>query len=307
MHLTPSDRQSTSAAAIALRALALVFLLGAIAACGGGDSGSAQATASPPTGAAAQIHANTARRLYDSAAVLGSLTASALVHATSDYQVWTTGPCVFGNGSLLASLDGGSITKGTLPAGSHTFAVAFNNCLVDGLVGVTLNGTASAAYTSVDLSDVTALVSANSMRGTLLAFRSDLYDVTAEGSGTWRRVRSSTGETSTYTPTIGSTLVNNLTTNVATFEGGTYSTGQAAPPPGSSASVQQHFANLAVAVNGTKYILDGNLQSVYGFVGNEGKHTGEVRITSNGTLLARIYGGVNGAFSIEILSPLVPF
>lgn len=46
MQLTPSDWPSTSAAAIALRALALVFLLGAIAACGGGD-GSAQATASP--------------------------------------------------------------------------------------------------------------------------------------------------------------------------------------------------------------------------------------------------------------------
>jgi hypothetical protein len=246
--------------------------------------------------------------LYESAEVLASLTASALVHATSDYEVWTTGPCVFGSGSLLAALDGGSATRGTLPVGSHTFAVAFNNCLVDGLVGVTLNGTASAAYTSVDLRDVTALVSANSMRGTLLALRSGLHDVTSDGSGTWRRVTTSAGSTTTYTPTLGSRLVNNLTTNAATFVGGSYSSGyDSSPPPGSAASGKKDFANLAVAVNGTDYVLEGSLRSVYGFVGNEAKHTGEVRITSNGALVARIYGDLNGVFRIEVLTALQPF
>jgi hypothetical protein len=195
-----------------------------------------------------------------------------------------------------------------LPAGSHTFAVTFSNCLVDGLVGTTLNGTASAAYTSVDLSDVTAQVSASSMRGTLLALRSGLHDVTSDGSGTWRRVTTSAGSTTTYAPNSGSRLVNNLTSNTAAFAGGSYSSGYALPPPpGASASVLQDFANLAVAVNGTDYVLDGNLQSVYGFTGNEARHTGEVRITSNGTMVARVYGDQNGGFRIEVLSALQPF
>jgi hypothetical protein len=286
----------------------------ALSACGGGggDGGSAQAPVAPspaastPTAGPA-VNTSTALNLYESAQVLASLTASALVHATPDYAVWTTGPCVFGNGSLLASLDGGPVTAGVLPAGAHTFAVAFSNCLVDALVGTTLNGAASAEYSGVNFSDVTALVSSRSMRGTVLALRSSLDDVTADGSGTWRRVTTSTGSTTSYTPTAGSRLINNLTNNTAIFTGGSYSSGHTSHPPGSSASVRQDFANLAVAINGTDYVLEGGLQSVYGFVGNEASHSGEVRITSNGTLVARIFGGADGAFRVEVLSPLVPF
>lgn len=32
---------------------------------------------------------------------------------------------------MLSSLDGGSVTAGSLPAGSHTFAVTFRDCLAD--------------------------------------------------------------------------------------------------------------------------------------------------------------------------------
>jgi hypothetical protein len=208
---------------------------------------------------------------------------------------------------MQALLDGGPVTAGTLPAGSHTFAVTFANCRVDGLVGTSLNGAASAAYTGADLNDVTALVSAKSMRGTALALRSGLDDVTADGSATWRRVKTDAGSTTTYTPTVGSRLVNNLTGNAATFLGGSFSSGHTSPPPGWAASGQQDFASLAVAINGTEYTLNGSLQSLYGFVGNQGRHTGEVRITSNGTLVARVYGDANGLFSIEILGTLVPF
>jgi hypothetical protein len=159
----------------------------------------------------------TALRLYDAAAVHASLVASATF---GDFVVWTTGPCVFGDGSLLATLDGGPVAKGPLPVGSHTLVVAFSNCLVDGLGGSTLHGTASATYTTVDLSDVTASVSASSMRGTELPVASDLYDVTADGSGTWRRVTTSTGSTTTFTATGGSRLIDNVTTTTATFAGG---------------------------------------------------------------------------------------
>jgi hypothetical protein len=261
-------------------------------------------TPPPPTA----LKTDTAFSLYEAAWMQASLTASALEHATASYRVWTTAACVFGSGSMLVALDGGPVTAGPLPAGSHTFEVTFRDCLVDGLAGISLNGTASAVYTSVDLTDLTAMVSTSSMRGTGLALSSGLSDVTAKGSGTWRRV--STGEgytTTTYEPATGSTLINNLTGHSLTFLGGTYSSGQTPPPSGSSASVQQDFVNLKVAIDGTEYVLDGSLRSVYGFVGNQGSHTGEIRITSNGAVVARVFGDTNGGFRIDVLSDLVPF
>jgi hypothetical protein len=288
--------------------LTLLVAAAVVSGCGGGSSPANpvdQPSVNTPPPA---LDTDTALSLYESAWLHASLTASALEHAAIDYGVWTTDYCVFGSGSMLASLDGGPVTTGALPAGSHTFAVTFSDCLVDGLVGTSLSGTASAEYTSVDLSDVTALVSTTSMRGTLLAFRSGLHDVTSDGSGTWRRVTTGAGlSTTTYVPTVGSRLVNNLTGNSATFAGGSYTNSQVTPPPGASASVEQDFDRLVVAINGTEYTLDGSLQSIYGFVGNQGTHTGEIRITSNGTLVSRVYGDANGLFSVEVLSALPPF
>ena len=125
---------------------------------------------------------------------------------------------------MQASLDGGvAPTSGTfLPTGSHTYVVSFSNCLVDGWGHEALNGVASAAYNAAEWSNVTATVSADSVRGQELDFRSELRDVTADGSAVWTRVGSST-RTTTYTPAAGSRLVNNSTTNVATFGGGSYS------------------------------------------------------------------------------------
>lgn len=290
--------------------LVLLTLLIATAAAGGcsDDSPSSGSMTPPPAASPTPTSApdsNTVYNLLESGRVLALLAASPLEFATLDYSVWTTGPCIFGGGSLLGSLDGASVPTGPLPAGTHSFEVTFNNCLVDGLVGTSLSGTATAAYTSVALSDVTALVSASSTRGTLLALRSGLHDVTADGSGTWRRVVTGTGSTTTFTPTAGSRLVNNLTGNSATFTGGNLSWGYASPPPGSSASGHQDFTGLAVAINGIEYVLDGNLQSVYGFSGS-GRHTGEVRITSHGTLVARVYGDANEQLSVEVITAVAP-
>jgi hypothetical protein len=220
-----------------------------------------------------------------------------------DDQVWSWN-CV------RMSLDGAP-TPPVLPTGSHTFAARFDRCYVDLLVGTWLNGTASSAYTATDLNDLTAQVSVTSMRGKLVAFRSDLYDVTADGSGTWTRVRTGTpwttswAETTTYRPTIGSTLTNNLTTNVATFEGGSYTSSWGPTPPGGS-SFHEEFHDLAVAISGTSYTLSGSMDSFYPNSGNR-SCTGEIRIASNGTLVARIYGDANNPLRTEVLSPLAPF
>ena len=61
---------------------------------------------------------------------------------------------------------------------------------VDGWEATVLNGVASAAYTAADWSNVTATVSADSVRGWEMAGFSELRDVTADGSAVWTRVGS---------------------------------------------------------------------------------------------------------------------
>lgn len=245
--------------------------------------------------------------LFEAARMHAGLTTSALTWATGeDGQVrWTNGPCDFvPGGSVQASLDGGVPPSSGmfLPTGSHLYVVSFSNCLVDGWTG-TLNGVASAAYNAAEWSNVTVTVSADSVRGRYLHFLSDLNDVTADGSAVWTRVGigSSSTQTQTYTPTAGSRLVNNSTTNVATFGGGSYSEIRY-PAKGE----EHRFDNLKVATNGTEYTLNGSLDTTYGFSGSR-THTGEVRIINNGTLVARIYGDARNALTTEVLVPLVPF
>jgi hypothetical protein len=242
--------------------------------------------------------------LFEAAILHAELTTSPLTWATGDGEVrWTNGPCdVVEQGSVQASLDGGAPPAAGefLPTGSHTYVVSFSNCLVDGWAG-TLNGVASAAYNVADWSNVTATVSADSVRGRNLSI-SELRDVTAAGSAAWTRVGSGfSTQTTTYTPAAGSRLVNNSTGNVATFGGGSYSMIRY-PAKGT----EQRFDNLKVAINGTEYRLSGSLDTTYGSSGSS-IYTGEVRIINNGTLVARIYGDVRNALAIEVLAPVVPF
>jgi len=247
--------------------------------------------------------------LFEAASLHEGLTTSPLTWAIEDGKVWTDGSCG-GSGSLQSSLDGGlSPTAGTfLPTGSHTYVVSFSNCLV-AWWGVLLNGVASAAYSAAEWSNLTATVSADSVRGQGLASGqfSELYDVTADGSAAWTRVGPwgptiSSTITTTYTPATGSSLVNNWTSNVATFGGGSYSAIRLGNRQ------ERRFDNLRVAVNGTDYTLNGSLETTLGSSGPVGtvSHTGEIRIINNGTLVARIYGDVRNALTIEVLVPLVP-
>ena len=289
----------------------IAFCAGLLASAGCSDEPRLPADPTPPapTGPTApsppQPPSDPQRRaalaLFESASLHESLTTSPITWATEDGKVWTDGPCAFGSGSLQGSLDGGlPPTTGTfLPTGSHTYVVSFSNCLV-AWYGVGLSGVASTAYDASEWSNFTATVSAESVRGAGLASGqfSDLYDVRAEGSAVWTRTGSST-KTTTYTPAPGSRLVNNWTTNVATFGGGSYSMIQ--HPRG----VERRFDNLKVAINGTEYTLNGSFNYMSGSNGSP-QYTGEIRIINNGTLVARIYGDVGNALTIEVLVPLVP-
>ena len=128
----------------------------------------------------------------------------------------------------------------------------------------------------------------------------------------WTRIRTgeprttSATETTTYTPTIGSTLVNNATGNVATFGGGSYSSGYGPVPPGSASAGHVELKDLIVTIGGTSYALNGSLHSVFAFSAEETSHSGEVRITRNGSLMARVYGDGTWKLRTEILGPLNP-
>ena len=92
---------------------------------------------------------------------------------------------------MQGSLDDGlAPTSGTfLPTGSHTYVVSFSNCAVNwwGNETFELNGVASAAYNVAEWSNITAMVSADSVRGQEIGFHG-LNDVTADGSAVWTRV-----------------------------------------------------------------------------------------------------------------------
>ena len=291
-----------------LRHLALIaFCAGVLAGAGCSDQRRLPMDPAPPptpTGPTtiSDPQRLTALALLDAAGVHAWATTSPLTSATYEGKVhWTNGPCDHeNNGSLEASLDGGSPpTSGAfLPTGIHMYVVSFNNCLVDGW-SMTLNGVASAAYNVAEWSNVSAMVSADSLRGRDLAFLSELHDVTADGSAVWTSVGSGT-KTTTYSPAPGSRLINNSTTNVATFGGGSYSLIR---HPNNR--WDQRFNNLKVAIDGTEYTLTGSLDTES--FGSQRTHTGEVRIIQNGTLVARVYGDVRNALTIEILVPLVPF
>lgn len=277
----------------------IVFCVGLLASAGCSNEHRLPTDPDPPPPSPSASQRLAALALIESAFLHEEVTTSPLTYATEEAKVWTNGPCTFGQGSLQGSLDGGvSPTPGTfLPTGSHTYVVSFSNCLAtDGWIE--LDGVASAAYSAVEWSNVTARVSADSVRGKWLALRSELYDVTADGSAVWTSMGSST-KTTTYTPATGSRLVNNSTNNVATFGGGSYSTIY-----GSSRS--ERFDDLKVAINGTEYTLNGSLDT--GPTGSNGSrtYTGEIRIINNGTLVARIYGDAHNALTVEVLVPLVP-
>jgi len=260
------------------------------------------ATPGPEPSAAQRL---AALALFDAASVHAATTTTLLSYGTDRGKVvWTNGPCAFGQGSMQGSLDGGlSPAAGTfLPTGSHTYVVSFSNCPVNywGNEAFELHGVASAAYNVAEWGNITAMVSADSVRGKDLnsGWTGLSNDVTADGSAVWTR---SSNDSTTYTPAAGSRLVNNATTNVATFGGGSYSFIRSSQ--GGSPTSQQ-FDNLRVAVNGTEYTLNGSLVSIQ--TQPQRTFAGEIQIINNGTLVARIYGDGGRDLRVEVLVPLVP-
>ena len=287
------------------RRLSLLAFAALIASCGGG--GGSQPLP-PPLPSAKPAQPASVANSKAALALMGAATFHA--YATTAPFMWystgasgvtvaaeATGPCVFNSGSMQASLDGSPTVAGArLPAGNHAYVMTFANCLVDGLAGFTLDGAATAVYSTTDWSVVTAQVSAGPTRVT-----GNGSDVSVSGSGTWSLAANANTDTETYTPAIGSTVINNLTTNVITFQGGSAS--NEVDRSGSTPIARRSFNSLAITLNGTSYLLDGTLQST---LNNLPTGSGEVRITSNGVLVARIFYD-SQSLRAEAFAPLEVF
>jgi len=97
-----------------------------------------------------------------------------------------------------------------------------------------------------------------------------------------------------------------VTGNVAIFGGGSFSSGDGPIPAGWASGGLLEFNDLVISIGGTSYTLKGSLHLVYGFSGEQSAHSGEVRITVNKSLVARVYGEGSGKLRAESLSPVNP-
>ena len=241
-------------------------------------------------------------------AALALYESGALAARLAQNVLWSLGQgtsCAFDYGSVQLDIDGSQANK--LPTGSHNFSAAFDDCLIDGLAGTTLNGAISGDYSLTGEYDYGAQLSVRTLSGYELVLASDLQGVSGEGSLTL--TSESTGivnstafaYTTTVAPVGGFRLVKDRTSNAMTFGSGTYSYSYDA----ATQSGSDDFNGLEVEINGVHYVIHGSIQ--WDFVGGRGlmRHTsGVVRITSGGVLHASLSGQASGALLVDVLIPL---
>ena len=217
----------------------------------------------------------------------------------------TSGPCALGEGSFQISLV--PTLPSPAPGSSRRLSVRLSNCLVDGLVGIRLDGKQLAEIAADEGSgpgDFSAGLVLDAMHGVgSLGLWSPIGDVTAVGGGSLQSVQVNGETIRTFMPTSGSRLTNNATTAVATFGGGTYEIASDRTISGGSF----HYRDLRFSINGTPYVLDGTYR--LGYAGGTMRliGSGEVQITSDGVLVARLLVEADGWPRAEVFKPLTPF
>jgi hypothetical protein len=283
-------------------------VLGCATACGGGGesrpvptmplvSGSAQLPSKPIP----DPQREAALALYEAGRVvlrLGSYVLWYLPLASSNEH------CI-DSGAAALRIDGAPEAKWI--GGSHSLSATFNRCRVDGLVGTTLNGALSGAYSYAGEYDYGAQLSVSTLSGSHLAYVSDLYAVIVDGTFTLSSVSTGAGTstlayTETLSPASGLILVNASTGHALTFGSGSY----ASTFDSASRSGHHDFNGLRVEINGANYTIDG---SMHWTVGNSGLTytSGTVLITSGGAIHASISADPNSGLRVEVLIPLERF
>lgn len=285
------------------RIASLLCVAGLVTACGGSSDSAPVVTPPPPPAApasdAAAMALFNAPRMYSYLARLPAIDLA----AGKGPALFSSGRCDGGVvGTRDASLDGAPAPAQTpLPSGNHTFVVRFVGCMLDAMDGTVYDGAVSLTYATPDWREVTAQTDTASVRASNL-YGDITFDVTASGSALWKYSGTDTSEQTTFTPAAGASLVNNLTTNVISFKGGSIVDSSSM---GTTWVGREGFTNLEFELNGVSHVLDGILERTW-VNGRPAGWTGEIRITRGGALVARIYP-VDNSLRAEAYAPLVEF
>lgn len=304
-----------------ITSLVVIAFAMAIAACGNGEpsppfpaeTATAPTAQEPPAASGPRVLGNPgavapAMAMLEAVGAHGNLVASPLVFTVGSAE-WTvmmeSGPCAQGGGTVQITLDGTAPDQlAELSLGDHTYAATFINCLVDGLTGTTLTGTASARYSRGSSDRLAATVTSGGIRGTgTLTQFANLEDLNAAGTARWTLETTSTGSTMTYVPSAGATLVNNRSGRMLTFASGTYAVASNFDP----FFVQSTYERLTFDINGHRYTLDGAIKRTYA-KGLVSGGSGEVQIieTESRAVVGKILA--NGtALQVELYDPIMQF
>jgi hypothetical protein len=215
------------------------------------------------------------------------------------------------SGTITGTFNGGAVpAAGTAVPLSGTLAATANACVAD---GSTYTGASSVTYsvTNPEPAIGSANVTVNNMRVTSRIGQTVDRDVTSNGSGSIVFSGSVSGadttEMVTLTPGAGATVKSELSGLTATFSTGSVAL-TTVTRAGATLPVRLRVAynNLAFTVAGTNYLGNGFYEIGFGGLGVPASGSGEVLLTSNGTLIGRIFANSEGVF-IDVNGRVQPF
>jgi hypothetical protein len=215
--------------------------------------------------------------------------------------------CVAGN--YTANLDGVALVPGTVePAGQHVLAGTFTDCLFN---QTTFTGTKSTTFNfDVALLNGTTTLAITDVRE--VSTTTPTRDVTINGGGTGilsglvqGNIRTRTNK---YSPTVGTTLKNNLTNNLATFVSGTFTIQRVedvATTTSSNKKDRIDYTAVTYTIGTKKYEISGF--SVIGVTAGVNANAEEIFVKENNVLVGKKYRDAKGVEQYELYRTIQPF
>lgn len=213
-----------------------------------------------------------------------------------------------GGGSVSGTLNGTALAVGVTLPPSGTLAATFSQCMTD--AQARYQGSSSVAYdfSSFEPANGTATATMNNLRITHSS------DFTANGGVTLAIANSLANGDSTFnytiTPGANATLRNEASGLLATFNSGSLQTRFVMVVATERLKTLRHqYSAMNFSVGGVAYLAEGFYQLDYNTSGGLPVllgGSGEVRLTSAGALVGRLFATAEGLF-IEVNGTVVPF
>jgi len=234
---------------------------------------------------------------------------SAPLEVTDDQGKVRSSAAVCQTGSVSTTLNGAAPTVGQALPANGVLATRFTDCVSD---GTRYNGSASADYRFTSMGEPTNGSVTVTLTGLRMADASAGSDYTVDGGAgvQFAGLLDSTSvvQTATFTPSAGASITNNLLALRATLTGGSFSVTSTLRTSDQQLT-ETHFSytSYAFTVGSTPYVASGSLALVFtGANGALSNGNGEVRLSSNGTTVGRLYFA-NGSLQIEVNGTVQPF